>query len=348
MARITPKENYLRMSRGELPYYLPMYTMFGEEVHGECTFKTIRADLYPSDMFRDGGKDLWGIEYIASSEAGGATMPNTNKILLHDIADWRKVLKFPKMIEVSDWKDWADKQVAALNFDHNETALMGGCPGIGFFQALVGLMGFEGGLMALYTDPHEVKEMFGAMLEETILPAIDIIFDYFDIDLFGIGDDTCAKTTPFFSPEIYEDIFKPVYAACTRRAVERGIPVDFHNCGRIDEFLPFMVDFGVKYTNPVQETNDIPALVKQYKGRMVFCGGWDWDFHMPKNYPEFDEEEIREGVRHSIDTYGKEGNYVFCGGVVGAVGDETAMKINMIVQDEVYTYGHKIYGYTGE
>ena len=53
-------------------------------------------------------------------------------------------------------------------------------------------------------------------------------------------------------------------------------------------------------------------------------------------------------MRHSIDTYGKEGNYVFCGGVVGAVGDETAMKINMIVQDEVYTYGHKIYGYTGE
>ena len=112
--------------------------------------------------------------------------------------------------------------------------------------------------------------------------------------------------------------------------------------------MPFMVDFGVKYTNPVQETNDIPALVKQYKGQMVFCGGWDWDFHMPKNYPEFDEEEIREGVRHSIDTYGKEGNYVFCGGVVGAVGDETAMKINMIVQDEVYNYGHKIYGYTGE
>ena len=348
MAKITPKENYLRMARGEDPYYLPMYTMFGEEYKGEATFKTIRADFYPSNFYEDGGKDLWGIEYIGSKEAGGATMPNTDKIMLHDIADWRKVLKFPKMIEVSDWKAWAQKQLEPLNYNPEISALMAGTPGMGMFQALVGLMGFEGGLMALYTDPDEVKEMFGAMLEETILPAIDITFDYFDIDIFGMGDDTCAKTTPFFSPEIYEDVFFPVYSAIAKRANERGIPIDFHNCGRIDEFLPFMEKFGVKYTNPVQETNDIPALAKEYKGRMILCGGYDWDFHMPADYPNFDEEEIRAGVRHSIDTYGKEGNYVFCGGVVGAIGDETAMKINTIIQDEVYTYGRKIYGYTGE
>ena len=348
MARVTPKENFLMMARGEKPYYIPYYTMMGEEVHGERCLQPVRATFYESTQFMPGGKDMWGVEYVASKEAGGASMPDTSKIMLHDIADWRKVVKFPKMVEVSDWREQARKDLEATNCDRNESAFSVGCPGFGFFQTLVAMMGFEGGLTALYTDPDEVKELFGAMLEETILPAIDIIFDYYDFDIFGMADDSCAKTTPFFSPEIYEDIFLPVYSACAKRAMERGTPIDFHNCGRIDEFLPFMEKFGVKYTNPMQETNDIPALAKEYKGRMVFEGGWDWDFHMPADYPNFDEEVIREGVRHSIDTYGKEGNYVFCGGVTGAVGDEAAFKITSIVQDEVYYYGKKVYGYTGE
>ena len=347
MARVTPKENFLMMSRGEKPYYIPFYTMMGETVHGERCYMPVRATIYPSNQFVPGGKDMWGIEYVASAEAGGASMPDTSKILLHDIADWRKVLKFPKMVDV-DWKVQAKADLEATKCDRNESAFAINCPGIGLFQALVGLMGFEGGLTALYTDPDEVKEMFGAMLEETLLPAVDVIFDYYDFDIFGMVDDTCAKTTPFFSPAIYEDIFFPAYSAIAKRAMERGVPIDFHNCGRIDEFLPFMEKFGVKYTNPVQETNDIPALAKEYKGRMVFEGGWDWDFHMPKDYPNFDEGEIRESVRHSIDTYGKEGNYVFCGGVTGAIGDTVWMKINDIVQDEVYNYGKKVYGYTGE
>ena len=348
MAKITAKENYLMMARGEKPYWVPYYSMFGIPYKGECAFKSVRAMFYESTQFMPGGKDMWGVEYAASNEAGGATMPDTSKILLHDIADWRKVIKFPKMIEVSDWRDVAQKAFEATHGDRTKSAFSVSAPGNGFFQTLVALMGFEGALCALYTDPDECKELFGAMLEETVLPCVNILFDYFEFDIFGMADDSCAKLVPFFSPEIYEDVFYPAYSAVAEKARERGIPVDFHNCGRIDEFLPFMEKFGVKYTNPVQETNDIPALCKQYKGRMVFCGGWDWDFHMPPEYPDFDEEFIREGVRHSIDSYAKEGNYVFCGGVTGAVGDTAAMKINQIIQDEVYTYGRKIYGYTGE
>ena len=344
MAKVTARENFMKLLRCETPYYIPYYTMFNEEYKGEAPLKSMRPEFYPSTQFKDGGTDMWGIPYKGTAEAGGATMPDTTVITLHDIADWRKVLKFPKLNEY-DWKLKAQKDFEAIKADRTQSVIMMGCPGMGMFQSLVGLMGFEGGLCALYTDPDEVKEMFNAMLEETLLPAIDIMFDYYDFDCFGMGDDTCAKQVPFFSPEGYEDVFLPVYDRLAKRAQERGMPIDFHNCGRIDEFLPFMEKFGVKITNPVQETNDIPALEKEYKGRMSFAGGWDWDFHMPPEYPEFDDEYIREGVRHSIDTYGKEGNYCFCGGVTGKIGEEAAMRVNMIIRDEVYHYGKKVYGY---
>ena len=347
MAKVSAKENLLMMGRGETPYYVPWYSLMGEDYKGECAAKSMFVDIYTQTRHLNGGKDAWGVTYVSSAEAMGGTMPDTTIIMMHDIADWRKIVKFPKANDY-DWKRKAEEDIKRLNVNRDETGIIIGSPTFGMFQQLVGFMGFEGALCALYTDPDECKELFNAMLEETLLPATDIIFDNYDFDLYDIGDDTCAKQTPFFSPEIYEDVFLPVYTALARRAMERGMPVTFHNCGRMQEFLPFMEKFNVRYTNPAQETNDLEALTKEYKGRMVFCGGWDWDKHMPINYPEFDAEEIRESVRHSIDTYSKEGNYCFCGTAMGMMGSEASHQINAIIREEAFVYGKKVYGYTGE
>lgn len=352
MAHVSAKENLLMMARGEKPYYVPWYSLMGSDYKGECATKSMFVDMWDENRFMNGGKDAWGVTYATSTEANGGTMPDSSIILLHDIADWRKVLKFPKHKEY-DWKCKAEEDIKKLNVDRAETGIIIASPSHnGMFQQLVAFMGFEGALCALYTEPEEVKELFNAMLEESYLPAMNVIFDNYDFDLFDIGDDTCAKQTPFFSPEIYEDIFLPVYTRLASRAMERGMPVTFHNCGKIREFLPFMEKFNVRYTNPAQETNGLEELVKEYKGRMVFCGGWDWDSHMPPRYPEFDPETegelIRESVRHSIDAYSGEGNYCYSGNAMGLRGDPVTREINAIIREEAYVYGKKVYGYTGE
>ena len=352
MAHVSSKENLLMMARGEKPYYVPWYSLMGSDYKGEFATKTMMVDLWDENRFMNGGKDAWGVVYATSTEANGGTMPDSTKILLHDIADWRKVLKFPKHKDY-DWKRKAEEDMGKLGIDRNETAIVMGSPTHnGMFQQLVAFMGFEGALCALYTDPDEVKELFNAMLEETYLPAMNVLFDYYQFDLFDIGDDTCAKQTPFFSPEIYEDIFLPVYTRIASRAMEMDIPVTFHNCGKIQEFLPLMEKFNVKYTNPAQETNDLENLVKEYKGgRMVFCGGWDWDSHIPPHFPDFtpeDEEYIKESVRHSIDKYSGEGNYCYCGGAMGLRSNPNVQKMNAVIREEAYVYGRKVYGYTGD
>ena len=343
MAKVTPKENFMKLRHGGTPDYVPFYSLMGAPYKGESACGGIRLPFFTSNQFVDGGKDIWGVPYKAPESGVQATMPDTSFVMLEDIADWTKVVKFPTPNDIDVEKVY---QEALKTFDRSQTALK-----IGFdfspFQELVAMMGFDGGLMALYTDPEEVKAMLNAMVD-FLEPFYKKAFDVIRPDCWGIADDTAAAATPFFSPEIYEDVFLPIYKRLARPAMENDIPVVFHNCGYCEPFMEMMTQFNVQILEPAQESNDIMACKERFKGKMSFCGGWDWDFHMPKNYPEFDEEEIRESVRHSIDTYGKEGNYVFCGGVVGAVGDETAMKINMIVQDEVYTYGHKIYGYTGE
>ncbi|MDY5101081.1 MAG: uroporphyrinogen decarboxylase family protein [Oscillospiraceae bacterium] len=346
MAKVTPKENFMMLAHGGHPEYVPVYTMMGIPYLGEVADAMIMDPTFTANHFVDGGYDMWGVRYVAPEAGVQATMPDTSIIMLEDIADWSKVIKFPKPNDV-DYDRAYKEGLEKANIDRTQTVLKGG-PGLMPFQELVAMMGFEGGLMALYTDPEEVKAMLNAMVDH-IEPYFMKMYEASKPDMWYILDDTCAKQTPFFSPEIYEDVFLPIYKRLARPAMENDIPVVFHNCGYCEPFMEMMTQFNVQILEPTQESNDIMACKERFKGKMSFCGGWDWDLHMPKNYPEFDEEEIRQGVRDAIDKNCKGGAYGFAGGVASRADDaEVAQKINLIVRDEAHWSGRKVYGYTGE
>ena len=346
MAGITPKENFLKLAHGGHPEYVPVFTMMGTPYLGEVADVMMVPPLYNSTQFVDGGTDMWGVKYIAAEGTARATMPDTGIVLLPEIEDWSKVLKFPKANEF-DWEKTYEKQLNDFHIDRERSAVKVG-PGLMPFQELVALMGFEGGLTALYTDPDEVKAMLNAMVDH-IEPYFEKMLDVYRPDIWSLGDDTCAKTTPFFSPAIYEDVFLPIYKRLTRPAVERGIPVAFHICGKIDEFTDYMVDFGVQITDPIQEINSVPRLKERYKGKMSFCGGWEWALHMPGDYPNYDEEALRQSVRDIIDKNAPGGAYAFYhSGLVSYFGDPVIEEVKRIVRDEAHWYGRKVYGYTGD
>jgi len=343
MAKITPKENFLRLGRGEMPAYVPFFTMMGNEYLGEACCKMMGPRVFQASNFTDGGYDMWGVRYVADQNIG-ATLPEPNNFMLKDINDWEKVIKFPERPEGIDYAKMYEDSLREMKIDRNQSAVM--CsPGLMPFQQLVAFMGFTEGLTALFTDPDTVSDMLNAMID-WIEPVFNATMEYYKPDLWYILDDTCAKQTPFFSVDMYREIFKPLYMRLAKPAMDRGIPVLFHNCGRCEDFIGDMLDFGVKYTDPAQETNNIPAVKEKYKGKICLCGGWDWDAHIPANWPDFDEEELRAGVRASIDKYGMDGGYAFAGGIPGK-GDHIR-RANQIVRDEAHWYGRKVYGYKDE
>ena len=327
--KITPKENYLRLGRGEDCAYIPRFTMMGDEYLGEACCKMLGPQVFKQNHFTDGGYDMWGVGYVADANTG-ATLP-----------DWEKVLKFPERPEGLDYEKMYEADLKRSNINRELSATMAG-PGLMPFQELVALMGFTEGLCALVTDPETCLDMLNAMVD-WIEPVMYATVEYYKPDIWYMLDDSCAKQTPFFSMETYREVFKPIYMRLAKPAMERGIPIQFHNCGRFEDQLGDMLDFGVKYTDPAQQTNDLLALKEKYKGRVCLVGGWDWDHHIPANWPDFDEEEIRQGVRDSIDKYGANGGYAFAGGVPGVA--EAPKKVNLIIRDEVHWYGRKVCGY---
>lgn len=306
---------------------------------GKMVCKIVNADLFHTNHNGpQGGKDIWGVSYVANEETGYAALPEPNNFILEDIDDWEKIIKAPVKPEV-DWEAKAKEDLEAANVDRNETAIMLSA-GFSPFQLLMAFMGFNEGLCALYESPDTVKDLLGYILD-FYMPIIENAVEYYKPDILYLSDDTASKYNPFFSPEVYKDIFKPLYAAMAKPANDRGIPIQFHNCGRCEDFVEDMVDFGVRYWDPAQPNNDILGLKEKFKGKLTVCGCWDW--MPPDTWPEVSEEYVREGVRQTIDKYAPNGGYAFCGAALGRAGDTVIAQVNKWVKDEVYHYGMDYY-----
>ena len=262
------KRQFYETGRRGHPEYVPYFTMMGEGYLGEVADVMMSPAVFGDTFFMDGGKDMWGVPYRATEGTADATMPDTRIKILPDIEDWRKYLKYPDIPrpEEIDWEKQYQKDLAQFQVDRTQSAVKTG-PQLMPFQELVAMMGFTEGLMALYTDPDEVLNMFHAMVD-FLEPYYTRYIDVYKPDLWYMLDDTCAKEAPFFSPETYRAVFIPIYERLAKPANDRGIPIIFHICGRFDPFLDDMVDFGVKIVEPTQESNDLLMLKENTKVKL--------------------------------------------------------------------------------
>jgi hypothetical protein len=345
--KLSPKENYLRLARGEVPEYVPNWTMGGLwPLSGTPTKLPPALMAMPAALPMTGGPgvleytDIWGVPFVANAEANFQSMPKPGAFILKDITKWRDVLKLPKVdpIDSFDWEKLAKKCTAHINRETTGVLCM---IGNGPFQALVGFMGFEEALCALIEEPEEVKELLDWMAT-FYEPYIERTMDYFKPEIAYLADDTAAQRAPFFSTEIFRTIFKPIYARYTKAARDRGIPVQLHNCGHCEDWMQDYVDIGVRYWEPAQTCNDLLALKQKFKGKLNIVGGFN--FYPPSSDTDVTEEYVRQVARDTLDKYAKDGGYAWLGGVLGRPDDmETAAKINTWLNEEIDSYGMKFY-----
>ena len=135
---------------------------------------------------------------------------------------------------------------------------------------------------------------------------------------------------------MYEDIFLPIYRRLAQPANDRGLPIGFHNCGRCEDFLDDMVDFGVRLWDPAQIDNDLDAVKVKYRGKLAFAGGWETV--MFQDWPNTSKEELIESVHQTIDRYAPNGGYMFKAGILKAAGDNSGKEIQAFIRAEALKY----------
>lgn len=316
---LSPKDNYLMMLRGEIPEYMPSFMDGHSAMWNEELLTPVSAPNGPIVT-------SLGVTYVGAAHMMNGAMPAPGKNLLgEDIRNWRDVIHTPDMTYF-DWERYYTKKNEAMDREGKIVSVGGG----DYFLTLVSFMGFENLLMNLYEEPDEIKEMLEYVSKFYML-VLEKSTYYMKPETLSFMDDDSSERAPFFSVDMYREFFKPYHKLHCDFANECGLPIEHHDCGKCESFIPDWVEMGVVSWNPAQTMNDLKAIKKNFGDRLAISGGWD----MIKWNKCTDMDVLRAAVIDYVDTFAPGGRFVFAAMAGGDPGDPLA-KDRMDTVNDVY------------
>ena len=326
---MTPKENYLRMVRGEIPEFMPSFF----DPYMSPTFE----ELLTPNRAPDGPViTSLGVKYVGSPDNNWGAMPEPGFIVIDDITKWREQLKI-RDVTGRDWEGYYKKMSDSIDRENLAVCVDGG----DYFLTLVSLMGFEGALMAMYEEPDEVIALY-EHISEFYTMVLKMQMKYLKPEIYILMDDDAAYQAPFFSLELYRKLIKPFHKRHVDIALENGCVVDRHDCGKSEQFVEDWLELGIHAWNPVQTSNDCVAIKKKYGDRLSLMGCWDGQvkYANPKN---IDDNELRDDMAKYVDTFAPGGRFVFSAMIGGPMDDPIANEKRDIIKQFYNDYARNWY-----
>jgi len=320
---LTPKENYLKMLRGEIPEYVPSYF--------EPSVDSLPDELLTPVSAPNGPiKTALGVTYVGSKDLGWGALPKPGEILLDDITKWRDVIKTPDLTG-RDWEGYYKGLLKDKDRTQKAVAVTGG----DYFLTLVSFMGFENALMAMYEEPEEVKALL-EYVSEFYLEVARQQIKWAKPDIYRIMDDDSAYQAPFFSLDMYHEFFMPLHIKHAQLAAENGLPLERHDCGKCEQFIDDWLDMGVRGWTSAQICNDLKAIKKRTVGKLAITGGWSSADLRGKN--AISNEELYARLEDYVNTFAPGGGFVYFAMAVGDPTDPAIQEKKDIVRN--YYYDH--------
>lgn len=171
-----------------------------------------------------------------------------------------------------------------------------------------------------------IQQIFVDMvLNPTIVEFIrDRIIEYFvaynhrvfkavegEIDIFMMGDDIGSQSGPMLSLAMWRKYFKKAFKAYIDIAHQYNIPVMYHSCGDVKQFIPDFIECGLDILQSLQPkaTNmDIKKLKEEFGKDITFQGGMDIQHVLPLGKPA----DVKAMAKYALDSAKKGGGYIIC------------------------------------
>lgn len=317
----TPKENLLLVLEHKTPEFLP--------VTGDTVTMAPDVIVERSPDNRD-GKDWFGVEW--TFEPGiGATMVKPGSEILDSIVGWQDKVRFPDL-EAIDWVESAK----GMEQYYDPNRMSDWWLSIGPFERLHSLLGMENAMIALIEDQDEVAEFFEAFIDYKV-KLIKKLTTHYKVDMINFHDDWGSNLNGFIPPKIFERLLVPNMKKVVEATHDGGAYFNLHSDGKIEMYMPHIVDIGVDMWNPAQVVNDLVMIKREYGDRLVLSGGMDdgWT-----NDIDASEEKLRAYAREKADVLGANGGFLANPGTF-------TMRNKGIMVDELKKYGRDLYRCSG-
>ncbi|MEM2932166.1 MAG: uroporphyrinogen decarboxylase family protein [Nitrososphaerota archaeon] len=182
----------------------------------------------------------------------------------------------------------------------------------GLWELTQWLHGISNSLRDIVLNP----ELMNAILDKVLeihMNFIEIILnevgDY--IHIMRYGDDYGTQLGPQMSPKAWEYFIYPRLKKFVSYIKNNAkVKVLLHSCGGIRPLIPKFIDAGIDILNPLQpraKGMDRKELKKEFGGKLIFHGGLDEQYVLPRGTIE----EIETEVKDVIQTFSPGGEYIF-------------------------------------
>lgn len=293
---MTERENALQALRHQEPEWVP--ALF------ECTVSC--RDVINSRPIFDDGQDCFGVTWKRSG-------PETNYIthvdlsvppVLEDVTQWREKVHFPDL-SAFDWEAAA----VEITDEMRREKIIYCIVGLGLLERVTTLMRYEDALCAFLEEPEAMYDLCGAIADHKI-ELIDYIARYQKPDVINYHDDWAMQTGPFLPKHVWEEIIKPHTQRIYDAVKGHGITLLQHSCGKVESYLPDIIEMGADGWNSCQDCNDLAYIKKTYGDKLVLVGALDDQNILGR--PDTTEEMLRAEAQRKVDMLAPGGGWI-CG-----------------------------------
>jgi hypothetical protein len=154
----------------------------------------------------------------------------------------------------------------------------------------------EQALVDVFRQPAGFRELL-ARLHRHYIREVEA-WSATDVDAIVIMDDWGAQDRMIISPQLWREIFKPIYRDYCEIARQADKLVFMHSDGRITEIVGDLIDVGVQALNSQVQCMGVAELGARFRGRLTFWGETDRQEVLPLGTREDVRAAVREMREH--------------------------------------------------
>ena len=153
------------------------------------------------------------------------------------------------------------------------------------WQQLNKIRGYEGCMLDLLDGRQEFFRLLNQM-EDYLLARIGFWNQFEEVDGLHIGDDWGTQTQLMIRPNLWREVFKPIYRRLVAAIHRGGKHAHLHSDGHTHEIVADLVEVGFDSLNLQLWCMDTEELARAFAGKVCFRGEIDRQFVLPKASPE--------------------------------------------------------------
>jgi uroporphyrinogen decarboxylase len=163
------------------------------------------------------------------------------------------------------------------------------------------LRGFTAMMEDFYDEPERVERTLDMILQFKLELFAELHRRFGDrVDALFLTDDWGSQKGTFVSRSVFDRFFAPRYRTMFEAVHGHGWHVILHSCGRINDFVPRLIELGVDVLNVQQpRCYGLVEFGRQFCGKVCFLTTADIQATLPRG----NVEEIRQEVRQLVENW---------------------------------------------